>query len=90
MIFSLTTVGDLIVWSLLNKNQTTLEPRAQTLISGTVDAREVVDFSLATDHSGSLVVCWLDGAEIHWVEETLILKEQDELQMLEKAIDRLF
>lgn len=79
----------MLVWSLLDENQTNLEPRLKTLISGAVNSRGVVDFSLATEHSSSLAVCWLDGAEIHWLEETLVKKQEDELQMLEKVIDKL-
>ncbi|VDK43311.1 unnamed protein product [Taenia asiatica] len=87
--FCLATDGDIIAWTLLDEEQAILRPRAQTLIIGTIRERRIVDFSVARGRSGCLAVCWQDGAEIHWLEENLVAKQEDELLSLENALSQL-
>uniref|UniRef100_A0A0R3X528 WD_REPEATS_REGION domain-containing protein n=1 Tax=Hydatigena taeniaeformis TaxID=6205 RepID=A0A0R3X528_HYDTA len=89
VVFCLATDGDIIAWSLLDKEQSILKPRAQTLIIGSVRERKVVDFSVAKGRSSCLAVCWQDGAEIHWLEEGLVVKQEDELLALETILNGL-
>ncbi|KAL5961191.1 hypothetical protein TSMEX_011095, partial [Taenia solium] len=87
--FCLATDGDIIAWTLLDGEQAILKPRAQTLIIGTIRERRVVDFSVARGGSGCLAVCWQDGAEIHWLEENLVARQEDELLSLENTLSEL-
>lgn len=89
MTFSLATDGDIIAWTLLDEEQAILKPRAQTLIIGTIREHKVVDFSVARSRSGCLAVCWQDGAEIHWLEENLVVRQEDELPALENTLNEL-
>ncbi|KAL5106296.1 hypothetical protein TcWFU_006690 [Taenia crassiceps] len=87
--FCLATDGDIIAWTLLDGEQAILKPRAQTLIIGTIRERKVVDFSVARGRSGCLAVCWQDGAEIHWLEANLVVRQEDELLALENTLNAL-
>ncbi|KAH9281808.1 WD repeat-containing protein 60 [Echinococcus granulosus] len=87
--YCLATDGDIIAWTLLDGEQATMKPRAQTLIIGTIRERRVVDFSVARGCSGCLAVCWQDGAEIHWLKEDLVVRQEDELLALESVLNGL-